>query len=158
LFDSATIDGIELGDYFDDDKLTDDWLRKHKAYPCGFDKRLVHKVVMRFPPRFVDGLNGDRNRYLVFQAYHINTKYELTIRNRYYPVMFPVIAFKSMWDGQLPFSMNSFTGRLMELHFIKKNQRRYEAKFIAQVQHTEEHTFKRLEVFYKEKKYEGDKL
>jgi hypothetical protein len=158
VFKDTVTDWINLGEIFNDEKLTDEWLKKHKAYPAGFDQRMVQRVVIKFPPRYVDGLNGDRKRYLAFQAYHINTKYQLTIRNRYFPIMFPTMSFKSMWDCCVPFSMNNVTGMLIELHFIKKNKKRYEAKFIAQVRNEGEEHFTRLEVFYKEDKYTGDKI
>jgi hypothetical protein len=159
LFDNAKIAGIELGEMFDDEKITYDWLKKHRAYPAGLALRTVHKcIIYTSTGRFVDGLNNDKNRYLVFSAYHIETKYALRIRDRYFPIMFPSIAFKEMWDTVIPYSFNQCKDMLIEIHFQKKNRKIYIAKYVAQTQQLGEGHFRRLEVFYKEPKYTGDKI
>jgi hypothetical protein len=158
-FNNVKIAGIELGDLFDFNARSYEWLKNHKSYPSHLDRKAIHKVILLIDSaQYVDSENQDKNRYILYSAYHIETKYDLYIRKEYFPIMFPALSFMKMWNNGVTHKYEAFKGMMVELHFKKQNQFRYEMKYLAQVRQIEAHHFERLDVFYKEKKYNGDKL
>ena len=158
-FKDVKVAGIDLSKRFDFKALKYEILEKFKSYPAGLDQKIIHKLVIAMnTAKSYSYKNGDKNRYICFGAYHIQTKHFLYMRNEYYPFMFPTVAFINMIQNSTLKPVDVFSDMLLEIHFKKVNKLKYEALYVAQVVQDAPHSFIRKEEFYKEKNYKGHNI
>lgn len=146
-----TIAGINVAKEFNFDalrKMQYEWMKNFKAYPAALKTKFVHKVIISLKPehiKLVDGLNGDKDRYIAFSAYNILVMYGRMIQRQYYVIMFPIHAFHTMLESSTLRRMEFFEGQLLEIHFVKKNKKTYEMRFCATVVQKEKSVFERTQ-------------
>ena len=160
-FDNQEIAGVKVSDYFNFKAREYEWLQTQKTYPAWLDRKRIHKVILKLPSATeVDAANGDKWQYLSFQAFHIETKYGhgAFIRNKYFPMLFPLKAFIKMWNEAVLYGWEPYKHMMVEVHFSKKTKNTYEMYYLAQVRQLEPHSFERLDVIFKKDKYTGDKI
>lgn len=155
---NAQIAGIPVEKLFDFRARKYEWLRNFKTYPAGLDQRMIQKVILNTAKvQLLDGFNGDRNRYIVFGAYHIISKYKPGfIEGEYFPMMFPRATFTKMIENTVFKPLDYFQDMLIELHFKKASQTRYVVYYLAQVEQLGEREWARKKVFFHKKKYNAD--
>lgn len=154
VFGEAELTLDRIRDIFDDKKNMEWWLSEHAYYPSDLKEDYIHKVVFfAGKEQCRDGPNGDKNSYLAWPSYHIDTHYVFNIKSVYHPFMLPRFSFFKAWKKATPCPYDKVRNILIEMHICKKNKKIYEIKYLCLVEQVANGEFKRVKEMFNDPMY-----